>query len=218
MGRDAGWLTGSAVFGGAEMSLIPEIPMTEERQKKFYEKIKEKYYNSKTKSLIIAVSEGVRWFDKKTGKLDVVYASSEVDEYGHPRFGGISGVIASEITANLKLDARAQITGYYARAGECRRYDKRLVEALADKVADILLREKYGRMPVLSKIVHFQDLYEYNTKTIDMGNVGNFPLPLDYYDEENFHFNNKYIDFLSHIINKPNITKFEHNFPKVSPL
>jgi len=43
----------------------------------------------------------------------VVYASSEQDEYGHPRFGGISGIIASEINQKLGIEARAQITGYY---------------------------------------------------------------------------------------------------------
>ncbi|OFX75642.1 MAG: hypothetical protein A2X12_09705 [Bacteroidetes bacterium GWE2_29_8] len=215
MGRDAGWLTGSAVFGGAELALVPEVVMTKEKQLEFFEKVKESYKNSKKQSLIIAVSEGVRWYDDKTDKIDVVYASSEVDEYGHARFGGISGVIASEISKQTKIEARGQITGYYARAGECRKYDKRLVSSLADKIADILLREKYGRMPVLKKIVDFQELYEFNTTTIDMGSIGNFPLPKDYYDDNNFQFTEKYIDFLSYMLDKPRQAEFLYDFPKV---
>ena len=111
MGRDAGWLTGTAVFGGASLGLIPEFEMTKERKEVFFEMVKEAYMHSKQKCLVIPVSEGIRWYDEKTGKLGVVYASSEVDEYGHPRFGGVSGIVASEITSRLGLEARAQISG-----------------------------------------------------------------------------------------------------------
>ncbi|MBU0486845.1 MAG: 6-phosphofructokinase [Bacteroidetes bacterium] len=217
MGRDAGWLTGSAVFGGVEMALIPEVEMTKERKEFFFERVKEMYMRSAKKSMIIAVSEGVRWYDETTGKVDVVYASSEVDEYGHPRFGGISGVIASEISKRIGIDARAQITGYYARAGECRNYDRRLTMTLADKVADLLIREDYGKMPVLSKIVKYQELEEFNTGAIDMGDIGNKSLPEVYYDVENFRFTDLYVDFLSHILDKPKVITFDYDFPVVIP-
>src|ERR1035438_4906641 len=107
MGRDAGWLTGSASFGGATLGLIPEVEITGEKKAAFFESIRQAYRDSKRKCLVIPVSEGVRWFDEKTGKVDVVYASSELDEYGHPRFGGISGIIASEITQKLGIDRKS---------------------------------------------------------------------------------------------------------------
>ncbi|MDP4267116.1 MAG: 6-phosphofructokinase [Bacteroidota bacterium] len=218
MGRDAGWLTGSATFGGAEIALVPEVEMTKERKAAFFEKVRETYTNSAKKSLIIAVSEGVRWYDEKKGALDVVCASPELDEFGHPRFGGISGLIASEISKNLGIEARAQITGYYARAGECRKYDMRLVQTLADKAADLIMRQHYGQMPVLNHLVNYQGLYEFNTSSIDMGSIGNFSLPEDYYDSTNFKFTEKYMDFLSHILEKPVYPKFEYHFPKVTPV
>jgi 6-phosphofructokinase 1 len=170
MGRDAGWLTGSALMGGAEICLLPEFPITKESKQALFEKVKEEYHKSKKQYLILAVAEGVRWYDEKTGKVDVVYASSEVDEYGHPRFGGISGVIASEISKATGLDARAQNLGYLARSGDCRNYDRRLVSVLADKVVDLILREDYGRMPVsieafyLSGIRSFQYRYHRHGK------------------------------------------------------
>ncbi|MBP5396901.1 MAG: 6-phosphofructokinase, partial [Bacteroidales bacterium] len=37
MGRDAGWLTGTATFGGAEMALVPEFEMTAERKERLFE-------------------------------------------------------------------------------------------------------------------------------------------------------------------------------------
>ncbi len=217
MGRDAGWLTGAALMGGAEICLIPEIPITKERKEALFEKIKEVYHKSKKQYLLLAVSEGVRWYDDKTGKTEVVYASSEVDEFGHPRFGGISGVVASEISHKTGLDARAQNLGYLARSGDCRNYDRRLVSVLADKVVDLLIREDYGRMPVLSKLSTYQELEVYNTDTIDMGKIENKPLPEEYYISEEFQFNERYIDFLSYFIDKPKQIRFDYNFPKVKP-
>jgi ATP-dependent phosphofructokinase / diphosphate-dependent phosphofructokinase len=217
MGRDAGWLTGTALFGGAELALIPEFEVTKERKEFFFEMVKETYLRSPKKTLIIPVSEGVRWYDDKTGKMDVVYASSELDEYGHPRFGGISGVIASEISHKLGMDARSQITGYYARSGRCSSYDRKLTTTLADKVVDLLLREEYGQMPVLDKIVPYQELEEFNTTSIDMGSVGNKPLSEDYYDVNNFRFTDAYTDFLNKILEHPHFTDFNYDFPVVIP-
>ena len=217
MGRDAGWLTGTAMFGGAQLGLIPEFEITKERKEFFFEIVKEAYMNSPKKCLVIPVSEGIRWYDEKSGKLDVVYASSEIDEFGHPRFGGVSGVVASEISAKLGIEARAQITGYYARSGHCRHYDRRLTSTLADKVVDLLLREDYGQMPVMKKIVPNVELEEFNTTSIDMGAVGNRPLAEDYYDVNTFSFTDAYSDFLSNILGKPAFDEFRYDFPVVIP-
>jgi 6-phosphofructokinase len=172
---------------------------------------------SPKKMLIIPVSEGVRWYDEKSEKVDVVYASSEVDEYGHPRFGGISGIIASEISQRLGIDARSQITGYYARAGRCSQYDRRLTTTLADKVVDLLLREEYGQMPVIDKIVPYEELEEFNTTSVDMGSIGNKPLSNDYYDVNKFKFSEAYLHFLNKILEYPHFTDFNYDFPVVIP-
>jgi len=179
--------------------------------------VKEAYLHSKKKCLVIPVSEGIRWFDDKSGKVDVVYASSELDEYGHPRFGGVSGIVASEISSKLKIDARAQISGYYPRAGHCRHYDRRLTSTLADKVVDLLLREEYGQMPVMKRIVTNVELEEFNTTSIDMGAVGNKPLSDDYYDVNKFSFTDAYSDFLGNILGKPEYDDFRYDFPVVIP-
>ncbi len=217
MGRDAGWLTGSAIFGGSDIALIPEIEMTKARKEHFFEVIEKAYKDSPTKSLIIPVSEGVRWYDEEKQKVDVVYASAEVDEYGHPRFGGISGKIASEISRKLGIDARAQISGYFPRSGTCRKYDRKLTLTLADKIVDLLLREDYGKMPVMSSVVPYIELEEFNTKAIDMGNVGNQPLQMDYYNEENFSFTEAYHDFLTMVVRRLRFKEFLPEMKKVYP-
>jgi len=215
MGRDAGWLTGSAIFGGAEMALVPECEMTEEKKEQFFSEVKERYREKK--NLIIAVSEGVRWWDDTKKRLSMVYASSDLDEYGHPRFGGVSGVIASEINSRLSISARSQISGYYPRSGFCYDYDRRLTSTLADKVLDLLLREDYGQMPVMSKIMPAEELEEYNCSSIDMGSIGNQPLQNIYYDEKKFVFTNAYIDFLKNILGDPYLPTFGFDFKKINP-
>lgn len=217
MGRDAGWLTATAAHGGADMVLVPECPMTRERKEFFFERVKELYMRNRKRCLVIAVSEGVRWHDEKTGKADVVYASSETDEYGHARLGGVSGVIAHEITARLGLDARAQVSGYYARSGECREYDRRLTSTLGDKVVDLLLRKAYGQMPVLKNVVPYNELEEFNTSSIDMGSIGNIPLPDAYYDKNLFHITDAYRDFLGMVMEPMHIMEFDYDFPVVLP-
>ena len=215
MGRDAGWLTGSATFGGAEMALVPEFEMTAERKERFFEEVKKRY--AEKKNLIIAVSEGVRWWNDETKELGMVYASSETDEYGHKRFGGVSGVVASEISKRLGVEARAQISGYYPRAGACSDYDRRFTSALADKAMDLILRGEYGKMPVLDHIVAQNGLEEYNMSSIDMGSIGNQPLQAAYYDEETFTFTDAYVDFLSHVLGAPYWPDFGCTFAKVRP-
>lgn len=217
MGRDAGWLTGAAAYGGADIALIPEVVITKERKEFFFEFVKESYLRSKKKALIIAVSEGVRWYDEEKDKVDVVYASSELDEYGHPRFGGISGIIASDITRKTGIEARAQITGYYPRSGKVNDYDRRLTQTLADKVTDLLIRGDYGQMPVLSNVVKFPELEEYNTTSIDMGDIGNLPLPEIYYNVDKFQFTDVYTDFASQILGHHHFPRFDYDFPVVIP-
>jgi len=215
MGRDAGWLTGSALFGGAELALVPECEMTAEKKEQFFNEVKE-HYRGKG-NLIIAVSEGVRWWDEAKKQMGMVYASSDLDEYGHPRFGGVSGVIASEINNRLGISARSQISGYYPRSGFCSDYDRKLTAALADKVMDLLLREEYGQMPVINKIVPLSEMEEYNTSSIDMGSIGNQPLQGIYYDEKKFTFTDAYVDFLKNILKEPYLPIFGFDFEKVNP-
>ena len=218
MGRDAGWLTGAATLGGSTISLIPELEMTKERKEHFFDLVNKAYKESEESALIIPVSEGVRWYDEKTGKCDVVYASTEQDEYGHARLGGICGTIASEISAKLHVDARAQMTGYYPRSGRCSAYDRRFTQALADKATDLLLREEFGQMPVLKKVCAIDDLEEFNCSTIDMGKIGNRPLPLEYFDADKLEFTDMYKDFLRHIIGDLEVPKFRTDFPKINPM
>jgi hypothetical protein len=92
-----------------------------------------------------------------------------------------------------------------------------LTTTLADKVVDLLLREDYGQMPVMKRIVPLVELEEFNTTSIDMGAVGNKPLSEDYYDVNKFAFTGAYTDFLTQILGKPEYEEFRYDFPVVIP-
>lgn len=217
MGRDAGWLTGAGILGGCSLSLVPEMEMTKEKKDFFFERVNEEYLSNPKKTLVIPVSEGVRWYNDKTGQTEVVYASNEMDEYGHARLGGVSGIISSEISSKLKIDARSQITGYYPRGGACSEYDRRLTQTLADKIIDLLLREEYGQMPVFNEICSYFDLEEFHCSSIDMGSIGNRSLPKEYFDENTFKFTDAYMDFITRIIGDSRYPEFHYDFPIVIP-
>ncbi|MBI5218040.1 MAG: 6-phosphofructokinase [Bacteroidia bacterium] len=214
MGKNSGWLTGAGMMGGAEISLIPEFPVTMEKKERFFETVIKVYNSIKKKYLVIAVGEGTKWYDEKTGKAEVVHISKDTDEFENPRYGGISTIIAAEIERSTGIQARAQTTSYYARSGECRKYDKRLCGLLADKMIDVLLREDYGKMIVLNKLSTYQEIEEYNTGTINLKEITCKTVPGYYYDPDNFHFNEKYYDFISYFVEKPKGIYFNYNFPR----
>ena len=62
-----------------------------------------------------------------------------------------------------------------------------------------------------------EEVEEYNCDAIDMSEIGNLSLPIEYFDEKLFTFTDSYNDFLSKIIGKPNYPKFEYDFPKIIP-
>mgnify|MGYP001557028743 FL=1 len=73
------------------------------------------------------------------------------------------------------------------------------------------------KMPVLNKMVRYPELEEFNTSTIDMGNIGNQPLPEIYYDIDEFRFNDAYYDFMHHILGDRSFRNFNVEFPTVIP-
>ena len=162
-------------------------------------------------------SEGVRWFDEKTGKVGVIYSSSEVDEYGHSRLEGSAGSSHPEI--QLGIEARAQIS----RGTLLMLRTLPEIHALPPSelplatCCRLLIREDYGQMPVLKKIVPFMAMEEFNTT------FGLIREPLEikpsgiqrWYNIENLTFYMlRYKYFLRNILEQPNIEDFNNHFPQ----
>jgi phosphofructokinase-like protein len=109
MGRDAGWIAlYSGVAGGADVILIPERPFDVERVCGLLRRRKSRGRGFS----IVVVAEGAASEDGES-----VQAAGELDEFGHPRLGGIGHWLESEIEARTGFETRATVLGHVQRGG-----------------------------------------------------------------------------------------------------
>ena len=139
MGRDAGWIAlHSAVAGGADICIIPEIPYDVNRIK---EKIEQRY-NKRRGYCIIVVAEGA----KPIGG-DVVGAQSSEVGYQHIKLGGIGNQLAEELRqAGVEHDIRCTILGHLQRGGTPVAFDRILASEFGVRAMELVIEGKYGQM------------------------------------------------------------------------
>jgi len=140
MGRNTGWIALYAgLAGGANLTLIPEFPLG---LNQVYDLLRKRQKSGKAHS-IIAVAEGAKVFKEKE---QIIMASEEKDEFGHPRLGGISRVLEGLIQENIGLEARSVILGHLQRGGSPTAFDRILAMRLATKAVELVLDRRWGEM------------------------------------------------------------------------
>ncbi len=139
MGRDAGWIAlHSAVAGGAEICLIPEIPYKIES---IMERIHERIVNDRG-FLIIVIAEGAKRLGGET-------VAEELDEVGyqHKHLGGAASQLKRELKeAGCEQDVRVTILGHLQRGGIPSAYDRILATQFGVKAFEMVLEDNYGQM------------------------------------------------------------------------
>ncbi len=116
MGRHAGWIaTYAGIDGGAAEILVPEEPFDVEV---ICEALKARHAKGRYASIVV-VAEGAV---PVAGTLEV--ASAEVDQFGHPRLGGIANVLAPEIERRTGFETRVTILGHVQRGGTPTAFDR----------------------------------------------------------------------------------------------
>ncbi len=139
MGRDAGWIAlHSAIAGGADICIIPEIPYD-------IQKIKEKVetrYNKRRGYCVIVVAEGAK---PKDGDITGT-ATGEVG-YQHIKLGGIAEKLAEELRqAGIEHDIRCTILGHLQRGGTPIAFDRVLASEFGVRAMELVLEGKFGQM------------------------------------------------------------------------
>lgn len=139
MGRDAGWIgLHSAIAGGANICLIPEIPY---HMDAIIEKINKRY--SKGRGFcIIVVSEGAKAYGG-----DVTGAAS--DEIGNENFklGGVGDKLRADLMkAGIAHDTRVTVLGHLQRGGIPTAFDRVLASQFGVKAFELALEKKFGHM------------------------------------------------------------------------
>lgn len=139
MGRYAGWIgLHSAVAGGADVCLIPEIPYD---IKKVMEKIYSRFHRGRGYAIIV-VSEGAKPID---GEM-YFEESSEVG-YKNIRLGGVASKLIHELkSAGLETDIRETVLGHLQRGGTPIAYDRVLATQFGTEAFEMVLKEEYGKM------------------------------------------------------------------------
>jgi len=142
MGRHAGWIALEAgIAGGADIILIPEIPIDMEEVCGL---IKKRHARGKTFSIIV-VAEGAQF---KEGTM--VLQEQRLDEFGHVRLGGIGEQMAQEIEKRTGYETRVSVLGHIQRGGTPTAFDRILGTRFGVKAVELVKNKKFARMVSLT--------------------------------------------------------------------
>jgi len=142
MGRDAGWIAlHTAIAGGAEICLIPEIPFD---LKTILRIIKKRYRKGKG-FVNIVISEGAK---PKNGQV-IGKTSTDAGD-AHIKLGGVANHLRAQLEeAGCEAQIRTTILGHVQRGGTPVAYDRILASAMGVKAYDLIKQQKFGRMVAL---------------------------------------------------------------------
>lgn len=133
MGRYAGWIAlESAIAGGADVALIPEIPYD---INKVVEKIKSRQAKGKNFTIVV-VSEGAK---PKDGEIVVKKKLDDGKGLDNIRLGGIGDKLANDIEELTGLTSRNTVLGYVQRGGTPTAYDRVLSTHYGTKAMELAL-------------------------------------------------------------------------------
>jgi 6-phosphofructokinase 1 len=142
MGRTAGWIAlHSGVAGGADVILIPEIPFDIDEVCRL---IRRRHERGRPFSIVVA-AEGAA---PKEGTMEVTRGTS-LDEFGHPRLGGIGYMLEKEIEDRTGYETRATILGHVQRGGTPTAFDRVLATRLGLAAIDAAHDGQWGKMAAL---------------------------------------------------------------------
>ena len=139
MGRDAGWIAlHTAIAGGAEVCLIPEIPYD---INKVVEHINHRYEKGRGFANIV-IAEGAK-------PKDGTVVSRESDEVGYEnrRLGGVAYELSEQLkAAGCKADIREAVLGHTQRGGTPVSFDRVLATLFGVKAFELVLNQQFGQM------------------------------------------------------------------------
>ena len=143
MGRYAGWIAlESAIAGGADIALIPEIPYSIESAVAKVEERKEEGKNF----TIVVVAEGAI---PKGGDITVENVRNNGKGVDNNKLGGAGQKVAKQLEELTGLEARCTVLGYMQRGGTPTAYDRVLSTKYGAKAMELALEGKFGTIAVI---------------------------------------------------------------------
>ena len=162
MGRYAGWIAlESAIAGGADVALIPEIPYD---IRKVASKIENRKKRGKNFSVVV-VAEGATPIG---GELTIMGTRDNGKGVDNTKLGGIGQVVAKQLQELTGLEARNTTLGYMQRGGTPTAFDRVLSTKYGTKAMELALEGKFGTLAVIKNgkldSVPLEDVVGNNTK------------------------------------------------------
>jgi 6-phosphofructokinase 1 len=141
MGRNAGWIALHAgIAGGADVILIPEIPFDIDEVCRL---IQRRHARGRYFSIVVA-AEGAT---PREGTMEL--QTGDLDEFGHPRLGGIGVALEREIEEQTGFETRATVLGHVQRGGTPTAFDRVLATRLGLAAIDAAHEGNWGMMTAL---------------------------------------------------------------------
>jgi phosphofructokinase-like protein len=138
MGRDAGWIAlHTAIAGGAEICLIPEIPYDIQ---KLVKKIESRY--KKGRGFVnIVIAEGAK------PKEGTITASAGEKGSEHVRLGGVAYQLSKQLKdAGCQAEIRETVLGHIQRGGTPTAFDRILATLFGVKAMELAIHGEFGKM------------------------------------------------------------------------
>ena len=143
MGRYAGWIAlESAIAGGADVALIPEIPYD---INSVASKIKNRQKRGKNFSIVV-VAEGAKPLD---GEITVAGTRDNGKGVDNTKLGGVGEKVARELEKLTGLEARNTTLGYMQRGGTPTAFDRVLSTKYGAKAMQLAMEGKFGTLTVI---------------------------------------------------------------------
>ena len=143
MGREAGWIAlESAIAGGADVALIPEIPYD---LNKAAEAIRKRQEMDKDFSIVV-VSEGAF---PKGGEVSITNERDNGEGVINQKLGGAGDKVAEELEKLTGLTTRCTVLGYMQRGGTPTAYDRVLSTKYGAKAMELAMEGKFNVLTVL---------------------------------------------------------------------
>jgi 6-phosphofructokinase 1 len=141
MGRHAGWIAlQSGLAGGADAILIPEVPFDIDE---VCDRLRRRHGRGRYFSIVVAAEGAVPVAGTMSTETD------QVDEFGHPRLGGIGPRLEREIESRTGFETRATVLGHVQRGGAPTAFDRVLATRLGLAAVDAVHDGDFGVMTAL---------------------------------------------------------------------
>lgn len=203
MGRNAGWLTASAALSKGEDCIGPDLIYLPEKTfslESFLESISE--LKKQKKSIIIAVSEGIKLKDGRYVCELISSQSQFTDSFGHIALGGTAQYLSNTITKEFGCKSRAIDLNILQRCSShmVSRVDITEAFVAGGHAVEASFRGESGKMIIFNRVTN--NPYQCTTEPFDINKIANIEkkVPLEWITDSGTYVSPEFLSYARPLI------------------